>query len=318
MGVTDAALRSPVHAGELLARATSRLQAAGSPSARLDAELLVAHAFGRDRAWLLAHPETILEPGAASLLDGWLERRAGGEPVAYIRGFKEWRGLRLRTDRRALIPRPETELLADLAIAELAARLARADGAVSGWEVATGSGAVAVSLALRFRAALALGRVRLTASDISPDAIELASENLAAHGVAELVTLACGDLLDGAGARLPLADVVVANLPYLATEEVRHGGGSLRHEPSLALDGGADGLAVIRRLMAQLPGRLAPGGVALLEVGAGQAGSVGALAASLPVPLTVTVERDLAGIERVVILRAEPGADGHAEGRSEL
>jgi release factor glutamine methyltransferase len=288
----------------LVVAATERLRHAGSPSPRLDAELLVAHAFGRDRAWLLAHPESPLEPGAAAQLTAWVDRRAAGEPIAYIRGFKEWLSLRIATDRRALIPRPETELLAEAAIEEIAARLVRddaPDAPIAAWEVATGSGAVTLALALRFRTAATLGRVRLAASDISAEAVELGSENFAAHGVGGLVSLGCGDLLEPPVLPAPLRpDVVVANLPYLTSDEAASGEGSLRHEPRAALDGGVDGLDVIRRLLAQLPGRLAPGGAALLEIGAGQADAVRELVDELPVDATAGTLRDLAGIERVV------------------
>jgi release factor glutamine methyltransferase len=288
-------------AGGLVAAATGRLRRAGSPSPRLDAELLVAHAFGRDRAWLAAHPEAPLDARAASVLAGWLERRAGGEPIAYIRGFKEWLSLRVITDRRALIPRPETELLAEAAIEEIAARLVRDTQPIAAWEVATGSGAVTLALALRFRTSIALGRVRLAASDLSAEALELASENLSAHGVAGLVALGNGDLLEPAVLPAPLRpDVVIANLPYLTSDEASSGEGSLRHEPREALDGGPDGLAVVRRLLDQLPDRLAPGGTALLEIGAGQADAVREHVAGLPVPASVGTLRDLSGTERVV------------------
>jgi release factor glutamine methyltransferase len=297
---------SDTDARGLVAAATERLRASGSSSARLDAELLVAHAFGRDRAWLAAHPEATPEADAAEALAGWVERRASGEPVAYIRGFKEWLSLRVVTDRRALIPRPETELLAEAAIDEIAARLVRDDGPIAAWEVATGSGAVTLALALRFRTALALGRVRLAASDISPESVELASENFAAHGVAPLVSLGCGDLLDPPVLPAPLLpDVVIANLPYLTTAEAASGEGSLRHEPRSALDGGPDGLDVVRRLLAQLPGRLAAGGTVLLEVGAGQADATRDLVAALPLATSVGTLPDLAGIERVVRIDLE-------------
>jgi release factor glutamine methyltransferase len=298
-------LRDPEVAA-LLARTTASLAAAGSETARLDAELLVGHAFGRDRAWLHAHPDASLDPERAAELDGWTGRRSTGEPVAYIRGFKEWFGLRLAVDPRALIPRPETEHLVEAAIAEIVERLAADGRGVVAWDVATGSGAVALALALRFRAALTLRRVRLVASDISPDALELAAENLAAHGVASIVTVALGDLLDGAGARdddppgrLPLPDVVTANLPYLTTAEVSAAPGSIAFEPRTALDGGVDGLDVVRRLVSELPYRLAPGGVALLEIGAGQGDTVRTCAEALPVPAAVTLLPDLAGIDRV-------------------
>jgi release factor glutamine methyltransferase len=283
-----------------VSRATGVLREAGTPSPRLDAELLVGHAFGRDRAWLRAHPEAELERAEAASLEAWLIRRAAGEPIAYIRGFKEWLSLRIATDRRALIPRPETELLAEAAIGEVAARLVRDDAPVDAWEVATGSGAIALAIALRFRAALALGRLRLAASDESAEALELAAENLAAHGVGGLVTLACGDLLEPAAVPGVRPDLVIANLPYLTSDEVGSGVGSLAWEPRRALDGGADGLVLVRRLVAQLPAHLGAGGVALLEIGRGQAPAVRDVVDALGLRAAVTTLSDLAGIERVV------------------
>ena len=285
----------PEPLGEVLRGAAAHLRDSGSPSPRLDAEVLLAHVTGRDRAWLLANPEAEVEDRAA--FDAALARRAGGEPVAYIRGFKDWHALRLRTDARALIPRPETELLADAAIAEIAHRLARDDAPLAAWDVATGSGAVAVAIALRFRQALVLGRLTLIASDLSPDALELASENLAEHGVGALVNLACADLLDPAGETLPRPDVVTANLPYVSSAEVDERRGSLGFEPRIALDGGPDGLVLLRRLMAQLPHGAAAGATVLLELGVGQAGTIGELA---PRGASVMLVPDLAGIDRVV------------------
>ena len=288
-------------AAALLGEAAKVLGSAGSPSPRLDAELLVSHAFGRDRAWLHAHPEARLEGPDVARLRTWVERRAAGEPIAYIRGFKEWLSLRIATDWRALIPRPETELLAEAAIDEIAARLVRDEAQIAAWEIGTGSGAVAVALALRFRTALALGRLRLGATDVSPEALELASENLAAHGVAGLVSLGLGDLTDVSVLPTPQQpDVLVANLPYVPSAEVAAGIGSLKFEPALALDGGADGLDLVRRLLAALPFQLAPGGVALLEIGHGQADAVREGAEGLPIPVRVSSLPDLAGIQRVV------------------
>jgi release factor glutamine methyltransferase len=293
-------LASP-QARSLMVAATERLRAAGSPSPRLDAELLVAQAFGRDRTWLHSHPAAQLEATELAALAGWLERRAAGEPVAYIRGYKEWLSLRIATDGRALIPRPETELLAEAAMGEIAARLVRDDAPIAAWEIGTGSGAVAVALGLRFRQALALGRLRLGASDISAEALELAAENLAAHGLSGLVSLGCGDLLDPPVLPAPQQpDVLLANLPYLTSTEVAGGFGSLRFEPSIALDGGADGLEQLHRLLSLLPARLADGGVALLEIGQGQADGVRTLVSDLPMVADVSALPDLAGIERVI------------------
>jgi release factor glutamine methyltransferase len=285
--------------GTALAEATDRLRESGSPTSRLDAEVLLAHATGRDRAWVLAHPEAVMQADAAEALRSAVERRAAGEPIAYIRGFKEWRSLRILTDPRALIPRPETELLAEAAMAEIAERLARDGAPIAAWEVATGSGAVAAALAIRFRSALALRRLTLVASDVSQDALELAAENLAHHGVASVVTLSCADLLDPAGDSLPLPDVVAANLPYVASAEVDARQGSLGFEPRVALDGGPDGLTLLRRLLAGLPTSTAPGAAVFLEIGVGQVDAIAALA---PPGWSVSVVPDLAGLDRVVRL----------------
>jgi len=278
-----------------LERATRRLRDAGSPSARLDAEVLLAHAAGWDRSWLLAHPEAQLDDPAA--FETLIERRAAGEPVAYIRGFKEWHSLRLRTDARALIPRPETELVVDAAIGEVMRRLAAGSERIVAWDLATGSGAIAVALALRFRRAIELERVILVASDASPDALELAAENLAEHGVAGIVHLALGDLLAPAGESLPRPDVVTANLPYVSSEEVDSRIGSLGFEPRMALDGGSDGLVLLRRLMDDLPRHVSDGGTAILELGVGQSSAIAEIA---PPGASVTIVPDLAGLDRVV------------------
>jgi release factor glutamine methyltransferase len=279
--------------GAALADATDALRTAGSPTPRLDAEVLLAHAIARDRSWILAHPEAPLD---APEFTAAVERRAAGEPVAYIRGFKEWHSLRILTDARALIPRPETELLADAAIAEIETRLAGA-GSVVAWEVATGSGAVAVALATHFRQALADDRLILIASDLSAEALDLAAENLAAHRVDLLVRLLRADLLGPAGGGRPQPEVVIANLPYVASAEVDERKGSLGFEPRIALDGGPDGVVVLRRLLEQLPQRAAAGATVLLEIGVGQAREIGELA---PPDASVSVVPDLAGLDRVL------------------
>ena len=285
--------------GSTLQAATEQLRASGSPTARLDAEVLLAHVTGHDRAWVLAHPEAELEADAALELHAALARRAAGEPIAYIRGFKEWRSLRILTDARALIPRPETELLVEAAMVEIAERLTRDTERMVAWDVATGSGAVALALAIRFRSALALRRLTLVASDVSPQALDLTAENLELHGVGGLVTLARADLLGPAGGSLPLPDVVIANLPYVASAEVDARQGSLGYEPRVALDGGPDGLTLLRRLLDGLPNHAARGATVFLEIGVGQVAAIAALA---PPGWSVSVVPDLAGLDRVVRL----------------
>jgi release factor glutamine methyltransferase len=281
--------------GQVIAEATVRLREAGSPTPRLDAEVLLAHLLERDRTWLLAHPEAPMP--ASDAFEAMIARRATGEPVAYLRGFKEWRSLRIRTDARALIPRPETEVLLEAAIEEIEARLPRGDERIVAWEVATGSGAVAVALALRLAPMIRAGRLRLVASDVSEDALALAAENLAAHRVTGLVELIRADLLEPAGGAMPRPDVVVANLPYVASDEVDARAGSLGFEPRIALDGGPDGLVLLRSLLASLATRAAPSATVLLELGVGQFEAVRALA---PLGASVSVVPDLAGLERVV------------------
>ena len=289
MTVTGATHRT---VGEFLADAVARLRASGSPTPRLDAELLVAHVVDRDRAWVLAHPEA--ELADAERFVALVERRASGEPIAYLRGFKEWHSLRIGTDARALIPRPETEVLADAAGNEIERRLA--DAPVVAWEVATGSGAVAIVLAQRFRSALAGGRLTLLATDISAEALSLAAENFARHGV-EHVRLEPADLLEGAGGERPLPDVVIANLPYVSSAEVDARWGSLGYEPRVATDGGPDGLDLLRRLLREAPRRAAVAATILLEIGVDQVDAIRGIA---PTGASVLVVPDLAGLDRVV------------------
>jgi len=290
--------------GAALAEAVERLRASGSPSPRLDAEVLLAHISDRDRSWLLAHGEAALDDVVDRAFRAAVRRRMTGEPVAYIRGFKDWHSLRIRTDARALVPRPETEGLAEAAVADIEARLARqgcGSRPVVVWEVATGSGAVAVALGLRFRAALDAGKLMLLASDVSSDALELAMENLAEHGVSGFVTLLHADLLTASGGwSLPRPDVVVANLPYLSTAEVDAAAGSLAHEPRVALEAGSDGLRLLRRLFAELPAKAPRGATVLLEVALGQADAVAALA---PATATADAMHDLSGVPRVLVVR---------------
>ena len=300
---TAAAEPTTAPLGEVVRTVTERLRAAGSPSPRLDAEVLAAHALGTERAWVVAHPEAALPDAPAAALEAAVARRATGEPVAYIRGYKEWRSLRIAVDPRVLIPRPDTELLAEAAIEMLTRRvsersLAASDHVVA-WDVGTGSGALAVAMGLPLRDALRDGRLRLVASDRSRDALDVAATNLAAHGLTCSVELVEADLIGAAGAAE--IDVVVANLPYIPTDEVDRLPVAASFEPTVALDGGVDGLDPIRALVSRLPTALASTGVALLEVGAGQAPAVVEIARGAGLAAETPL-RDLAGVERVVAL----------------
>jgi len=298
---------------DLLETGTERLRAAGVATPRLDAELLLAMALDVDRTAVIAHHDALVGDGQAGRFEDALRRRVGGEPVAYIRGVREFHGLAFAVDTRALIPRPETELLVDLAVEEVAERLTsrpRGPGAppVRVVDVGTGSGAVAVAVAVTLRRRGMLDEADLLAVDVSTDALDVARENAVGHGVAHAIRFEVADLLP---AEATPVDVCCANLPYVPTAELA-ALPALAAEPAVALDGGEDGLDVVRRLLDRLAGALAPGGVALLEIGAGQRDAVSALARERLPSREATVLDDLAGLPRVV--RVGPVATGTRAG----
>ncbi len=309
--------------GALLQVGAERLRAAGSETPRLDAELLLGHAIGVGRTAVVAHADAPVGPDAARRYRADVERRAAGEPVAYIRGLKEFYGLAFSVDPRALIPRPETERLVELAEAEVMRRLGlRMAGAalLRIVDVGTGSGAVAVALASSLRRRGAAEAITILATDISADALDLARENAVSHAVADRLSFAEADLLpddpdgsdesgdagemDEAGDAATIAgprrfDLVLANLPYVRRDAMAGLPRATSFEPALALDGGVDGLEVIGRLVDRLPEVLVDDGVALLEIGADQGDAVMALVASRLPGWTCPVELDLAGLPRV-------------------
>lgn len=295
---------------QLVDVAVARLREAGSESARLDAELLLAFALDTDRTGVIAHTDAPVGDGAAARFEAALDRRAAGEPVAYIRGFKEFHGLAFSVDPRALIPRPETERLVELAELEVVRRLIgapRPKGAppIRVADVGVGSGAVAVTLAVLLRRRRMLGEVAITATDVSEDALQLARENAVAHAVGDRIAFANADLLPR-DATEPW-DLVLANLPYVRTDALPGLPIAASFEPVLALDGGADGLRAIDRLLGRLPAALADGGVAMLEIGGDQEPSLHALADERLPRWSCDVELDLGRLPRVAILR-RPGA----------
>jgi release factor glutamine methyltransferase len=293
----------------LVEAGTERLRAAGSETPRLDAELLLAYAIGVERTAVIAHGDAPVGPGAEATFDALVARRETGEPVAYLRGMKEFHGIALTVDARALIPRPETELLVDTAIATVMTALtsgADRPGVLRVVDIGTGSGAVAIALAVALRARRVPPEdLEITAVDVSPDALELARENAVAHGVGDRLRFLAGDLLP-AGARSQPLDIVLANLPYLRTAELDsliERRLSAAYEPRLALDGGPDGLTIIGRLLDQLAWGLAEDGVALLEIGGDQGESAMAVVGErLPGWVGETLP-DLAGLPRVLRLR---------------
>jgi len=273
--------------GEVRAAATTRLRSApDSDTAALDADVLLAYVLGVGKEELFAHPERELSAPEDARFQKLVERRALGEPVAYLRGFKEFYGLRFLVDPRVLIPRPETEVLVDAAREFIAGR------SLTVVDVGTGSGAIAVAIAVHEQ------KVRVIATDSSGDALAVAGANALANGVADRVEFRRGDLLTPITERV---DIVCANLPYLPDASVDRWVGqrsSLAFEPRIAVVAGPDGLDVIRRSVSDLPRVLAPGGVALFECDPPQTRIVVRMLARVA-PRT-RVFRDLSGAERVV------------------
>ncbi len=271
--------------GEKLREASRALKTRGIPDPSLEAQILLAHALGLSRAQLLAWPERSLSPAELEGAKGILDRRLKREPTAYILNRKEFYGRDFYVDRRVLIPRPETELLVERALA-----VARGlGGEVMIAEVGTGSGAVAISLALE------LPRARLFALDISPEALEVAGVNSQQYGVEAQVRLIQGDPLSP----LPTpVHILVANLPYVPDRAELPP--ELLYEPALALRGGPDGLDAPRAFLPQVGTRLLEGGSFLLEIGAGQDGEVRRLVLAHFPGARVSFFPDLAGIPRVV------------------
>ena len=292
----------------LLDEGVDRLRGLGFETPRLDTELLLAHAIGVERTAVVAHGDAPVGADAQAAFRAALDRRAAGEPVAYIRGIKEFHGIALAVDNRALIPRPETEHVVDLVLAEVMTRLTAraatgAEEPLRVVDVGTGSGAIAIALAVGLRARrVPADEVAIEAVDVSADALDLARENAVGHAVGDRVAFATADLLPPSPAAGPW-DVVAANLPYVRSDAMASLPTPTTFEPSRALDGGADGLAVIGRLLDLLPAGLAADGAAFLEIGADQGEAIVALAGERLPGWACRVETDLAGLPRTAVLR---------------
>ncbi|HVR64111.1 MAG TPA: peptide chain release factor N(5)-glutamine methyltransferase, partial [Polyangia bacterium] len=254
-------------------------------------------ALGLDRVQLYVQHDRPLLPDELAALRELVKRRQGGESVAYIMGRKEFFGLSFAVDARVLVPRPDTETLVDEALVYLRERLTRpATESTSERpplkvaDVGTGSGAIAVAIARHARGTW------VAATDVSADALAVARDNAARNGVA--VAFYEGDLDQALGPLAPL-DLIVANLPYIPTAVLSSLPPEVRAEPALALDGGPDGLALVRRLVAAAPALLGPGGALALEIGAGQADDAAALMQAAGF-VDIRRRRDLAEIDRVV------------------
>ena len=262
-----------------------------TPTPALDARVLVGFALGMDASALIAYGENLVDAARLKRLSAMTARRKAGEPVAYIIGSKEFYGKRYVVDRRVLIPRPETE--------ELVARI------VEDWrgkapavlDLGTGCGAIACAVAD------ALPRATVLATDTSADALEVAAENVDLFSLADQIGLAHGDLFDAvpAGRRF---DVIAANLPYVGQDDVAMLESGVReHEPSTALFAGRDGLDVYRRMLPAAPSFLNDNGRVYMECGPANALELAAIAKKAFPAAHVGVAEDLAGRERMVVVR---------------
>jgi release factor glutamine methyltransferase len=316
--VTGLAVSSPPEATparwtvlEVIRWTVARFTERALATPRLDAELLVAHALGLPRVQLYVQFDRPLVPDELGAIRALIKRRQAGESVAYLVGKKEFWGLDFAVDARVLVPRPDTETLIEEARERLGERVGGAglrpaepvaggDGHPSTVpevvaplrlaDLGTGSGAIALTLAKLFPQAVVF------ATDFSPAALEVARANAERLGLA--VTFAEGDLAAPLAAEAPFS-LIAANLPYIPSSEMATLPPEVKSEPALALDGGPDGLDLVRRLVSQAPALLAGGGALVLEIGAGQAGATAELlrAAGLE---DVRTRHDLGGVERVV------------------
>jgi release factor glutamine methyltransferase len=278
--------------GRALVSAVQRLNEAGCENARLDAQVLLAYVLGQERSWLFAHHDYPLSESEAEQYTELVARRVCREPVAYLIGRKEFYGMDFLVDQRVLIPRPETELLIDLALAQVQDRK---NHRIVVADVGTGSGAIAVTLAIHAPEA------HLYGLDVSPTALAVAQANQARLAPASDITFLQSDLLEA----LPEpVDLIIANLPYVTADEYEQLDPDIRnYEPKLALEAGAQGLDVIERLLQQVSRHLKPKGAVLLEIGSHQGDAVTKLAKAMkPRPSYVGLRRDYSGHIRMVTL----------------
>lgn len=285
---------SVLNVADALREASEVLRTSGVADARREAGSLLSHALGRDRTFLITHADERLTAEELRSYHSAVARRAAGEPLQYIAGVQEFYGLDFEVNGNVLIPRPETELLVETALEIL-------KGAASPLicDVGTGSGCIAVSMLHERRDA------RAVALDVSTAALEVAARNAARNGVADRISFLVSDCFDALASSEHAArfDLVASNPPYVAEDDLEGLQREVRdHEPRAALTPGGDGLSVIRRLVAESPRHLKPGGHLLLEIGFDQHERVAALI-DPRVWTLLDIHLDLQGIPRTVVLR---------------
>ena len=275
---------------DLVDAARAQLVAAGIPAgeAALDAELLMRDGLGWDRASWITRRDEAAAPAAAHAFALVIARRAGREPMAYIRGVQEFYGRPFQVRRGVLIPRPESELLIDEALTRLAARPAARVA-----DIGTGSGCLGITLALEAPGAA------IVATDISPEALAIARANAAAHGVAARLEFRLTSLLDDVAGAF---DLIIANPPYVPERDAPSLAPEvLAHEPRLALFGGPDGLREVRAVVMLAATALTPGGSLAMEIGVGQWPDVRHALAEAGLGEHARVRADVQGIPRAVV-----------------
>ena len=280
--------------GELLKDAADRAAAARSDATNWDARLLLAHAMG-GMSPLALDPRQTLEPGIVARFSGLWDKRITGVPVQHLIGEWDFYGRPFRVDGRALVPRPETEILLEQALKE-------APDARRVLDAGTGSGIIGITYLLE------KPQARGVALDISVDALVLARENAARHGVLDRFSLVASDWLSALSAS-PF-DLILSNPPYLAVGESPHLPPTVRdHDPRRALFAGEDGLAAIRQLLATASAYMAQGGLLVFEIGFGQGEAVRSEILNRPVWRFLKIEPDLEGIPRICLARLESSAE---------
>jgi release factor glutamine methyltransferase len=279
-------------AGEIYRRAVTRLRAVGIESAQLDARVLLAHVLGVDAAQLIAASDDPVGPEVQDRFEQAIARRAAREPVARVLGVKEFWSHEFALSPEALVPRPETETLIEAA---LLARPER-DARLRVLDLGVGSGVLLGAILLERPVAFGVG------VDRSFDAVRTARGNLASFGVADRVHFICGDWARALGIGF---DLVLANPPYVASGDIGALSAEVReHDPVRALDGGVDGLDAYRAILGDLGRLLAPGGIAVLELGDGQEQAVADLARDAQIEVNGPAHCDLSGVPRALVLTA--------------
>jgi release factor glutamine methyltransferase len=296
--------------GALLRRGADSLEEAGLSRAWQDAEWLLAGLLGFRRSRLPTEPDRPVVKAVAKRFLALIDRRRSGEPLQYLLGWEEFRGLRLRVTPAALIPRPETELLVEWALEVLSER--RCDAEPLGpprlvVDLGTGSGAIALALAA------ACPGVTIYAVDLAPGAVALARENASALGLADRVQLLQGDLFAPLGPLTGAVDLMISNPPYIPAEAIQRLPAEVRdYEPHEALDGGPEGMTFHRKIIAGAPSFLRREGWLLLEMGENHSGPLGRLLAATGFQ-EIEVRKDLSGADRMIGARWQGrGAEGGA------